>query len=344
MGKLRSIAGEARARVKVHLRKGNRLERALYFGLFSSAYRREKLLVARGHQEYTRRRSVARLPYLLRRNIHMLEKGLSMRPRRETFALAYIEETVRLLSGMVVNQDGVVSDGEIGWAREVLDRFVEATANSSAAEIRRAREAYAEIVWQTEAFPNSGPHEPPQGTPPVEINDLIALAERRKSIRWYTDEIVPQDVIDRAMQVAGQAPSACNRQPFTFRFFNEPEMVSKIVKIPMGTAGYGQNMRQIGVIVGDLSAFIDERDRHLIYIDGSLAAMGFLLGLESQGVSSVCINWPDIADRDRKMSELLGLAPHERVVMLVGFGYADHTGLTPFSEKRQLNDLRSFNR
>lgn len=344
MGKLRSIAGEARARVKVHLRRGNRLERALYFGLFSSAYRREKLVIARGHQEYTRRRSTARLPYLLRRNIHMLEKGLSMRPRRETFALAYIEETVELLSGMVANQDGVVSDGEIGWAREVLDRFIDATANSAAPEIGRVRDEYAKIVWQTPACPESGPHNPPVGDPPVAIDDLIALAERRKSIRWYTDQVVPQNVIDRAMQVAGQAPSACNRQPFTFRFFNDPEMVSKIVKVPMGTAGYGQNLRQIGVIVGDLSAFIDERDRHLIYIDGSLAAMGLLLGLESQGVSSVCINWPDIADKDRKMSELLGLAPHERVVMLVGFGYADHSGLTPYSEKRELADLRRFNR
>lgn len=343
MGKLRSIAGEARARVKVHLRKGNRLERALYFGLFSSAYRREKLVVARGHQEYTRRRDAARLPYLLRRNIHMLEKGLSMRPRRETFALAYIEETVKLLSGMVANQDGIVSDGEIGWAREVLDRFVDATATSNAPAIVRARDAYAAIKWTTPACPASGPHTPPEGEPSVEIGDLIALAERRKSIRWYTDEIVPQDVIDKAMQVAAQAPSACNRQPFTFRFFNDPEMVQKIVKIPMGTAGYGQNMRQIGVIVGDLSAFIDERDRHLIYIDGSLAAMGFLLGLESQGVSSVCINWPDIADKDKKMGELLGLEPYERVVMLVGFGYADHTGLTPFSEKREIKDLRSIN-
>jgi nitroreductase len=343
MGRLRSIAGELRAQTKVRLRKGNALERAIYYNVFSDAFKRERLVVARGNQEYTRRRKLGQLEFLLRRNIHMAEKGLTMQPRRPTFAVAYIEETIELLGKLIEQKPAIISPEVENWAREVLNRYFEATETSDSDVIARARAAYSVLTWETEGDALSGPHVPFSGEPPVTIESMTALAVRRKSIRWFKPTPVPHEVVDKAMLVAAEAPSACNRQPFTFRIFDDPEMVQAVAAVPMGTAGYGHNLPSIAVIVGDLSAFIDERDRHLIYTDGCLAAMSFIFGLESQGVSSVCINWPDIAARDKKMSKLLGLSPHERVVMLVGFGYSDEAGLTPFSAKRALKDLRSYN-
>ncbi len=38
---------------------------------------------------------------------------------------------------------------------------------------------------------------------------------------------VERSKIDRAIAVASQAPSACNRQPFVFRVFDDPELVEK---------------------------------------------------------------------------------------------------------------------
>lgn len=343
MGKLRSVLGSARARTKVHLRKGNSFEQRLYHLVFSDAYKRERVVVSKGNQEYWRLRQSGRLEFLLRRNIHMAEKGLTMRPRRKTFAVAYIEETVELASKLVRQDPPILSPEVENWAREVLDRYFEATSASEDAVIARALAQYELIEWNTDGDHTSGPHAPFTDELPVGIDDVLALAKRRKSVRWFRQEPVPHDAVDRAMQVAAEAPSACNRQPFTFRVFDDPEMVQKVAAIPMGTAGYGHNLPAIAVIVGDLSAFIDERDRHLIYTDGCLAAMSFIFGLESQGIASVCINWPDIAERDRRMGKLLGLASHERVVMLVGFGYADATGDTPFSAKRSLNQLRVYN-
>ncbi|MCJ1694916.1 nitroreductase family protein [Rathayibacter caricis] len=309
----------------------------------SDAFKRERELVAKGHQEYSRKVEGGRQEFLLRRNIHMLEKGLTMRPRRETYALAYVEETVRLFRQILAASDPIISREVENWAREVLDRYFEATLGSSAPEIERGRASYEAFLWESEGDKLSGPHAPHVDEVPVDIDSITALAMRRKSVRWFKPDKVEREKIDRAMLVAAEAPSACNRQPFTFRIFDDPEMVAAVTKIPMGTAGYGHNLPSVAVIVGDQSAFIDERDRHLIYIDGCLAAMSFILGLESQGIASVCINWPDIASRDKKMSDLLHLEPHERVVMLVGYGYADETGDTPFSAKRALKDLRSYN-
>lgn len=343
MRNLKSTAGRVREKLRVRLRRGSALERAVYFTFWSDAYRRERAVVSYGNQEYWRRLKTGKLEFLLRRNIHMLEKGLTMRPRRDTFGVAYIAETVDLAGRLAVAKPEIISPEVELWAREVLERYFEATAVSKSAVIAEARERFSSIAWNVERDNVSGPHAPFTDASPVEFDALLELARRRKSVRWFKGETVPREVVDNAMRVAAEAPTACNRQPFTFRIFDDPAQIAEVAAVPMGTAGYGHNLPGIVAIVGDLSAFIDERDRHLIYTDGCLAAMSFILGLESQGVASVCINWPDIAHRDKKMSKLLNLSPHERVVMLVGYGYADETGTTPYSAKRHLDALRSYN-
>jgi nitroreductase len=70
--------------------------------------------------------------------------------------------------------------------------------------------------------------------------------------------------------------------------------------------------------------------------------MGLLLGLESQGVSSCIINWPDMPDKEAAMRKLLGLEAHERVIMLIAYGYPDPESLVPFSAKRAISDARQY--
>lgn len=342
--RVRTAAGRARQRLLRRLRTGGPLARTVYHGAVNDGIRRERRAVAAGHRAYHDQVARHDHAYLLRRNTHMLEKGLIMRPRRETFATAYIEETVAALAGCLTPPRGPLSDTELGWVREVLDQYFAATATSADPAICRARDDYAQALAAGAPPAGAGPEPPPTGPPPVAIDDLLALAERRKSVRWFLPRLVPRAAIDQAVRVAAEAPSACNRQPFTFRVYDDPELVAEVAAIPMGTNGYAHNIPAIVVIVGDLAAFSDERDRHLIYIDGCLAAMGFILGLEAQGIATCCINWPDIGARERRMRSTLGLAEHERPVMLVALGYADPDGSVPHSARRELTELRSYNR
>ncbi|MHA7272353.1 nitroreductase family protein [Arthrobacter sp. TMT4-20] len=343
INKLRRPLGRVRKATLEWLKRGNSAQRGVYYSLFSDAFRRERELVSSGHREHAATIRGGKQFFLLRRNIHMLEKGLTMQPRRPLFGLDYISETVRLFGKLMSTELSVLSTSEEGWASEVLEQYFDATRESGNSVVLAAEGAFRALQLPSNVEERNGPHAPFSETSTVSIEDLTKLAVRRKSVRWYLPRPVPRESIDAALMVARQSPSACNRQPFSFRVFDEPDLVQEVVKIPMGTAGYGHNLPALAVIVGDLSAFSDERDRHLIYTDGCLAAMAFILGLESQGISSVCINWPDIAERDKRMSDFLGLKPFERVVMLVGFGFSDSEGLTPHSEKRSLESLRRYN-
>ena len=124
----------------------------------------------------------------------------------------------------------------------------------------------------------------------------------------------------------------------------DPDSAAEIGSIPMGTVGFSQNFSALAVLIGQLDAFAHDRDRHLIYIDSSLAAMAFQFALEVQGVSSCCINWPDIKEREKRMEARLGLARHERPIMSISIGYADPEGRVPYSQKKSLDEIRTYAR
>ena len=282
--------------------------------------------------------------YLLRRSIHMLEKGLVMRPRRNVFAVDYIASTVKCFRAMLelrTQMPDAIDDEELRWAGAVLgEYFAVAGGHPTIDKVR---------VWWNElpSLPTDGPRAVPflrdlSLAPPVAYRPLLMLAQRRRSVRWFDPARVDRRLIDQALLVAAEAPSACNRQPVEFRIFDDPDKVERVAAVPMGTRGFRHQFPAITVVVGKMAAFFSERDRHLIYIDGSLAAMSFILALESLGLSSVIINWPDVAAEEREMARLLELRPDERVVMLIAFGHPDPSGMVPASVKKTLDSFRRF--
>ena len=70
--------------------------------------------------------------------------------------------------------------------------------------------------------------------------------------------------------------------------------------------------------------------------------MSFILALESLGLSSCCINWPDFLPLEIRMSKKLKLNSYERVIMLIYIGYSDEKSKVPYSKKKELNKLREF--
>ena len=317
----------------------NRWCAKLYYGLFHGAFSREFTSFAAGRLAYKRNLSApSGSMTVLRRNVHRIEKGLLMRPRRVPFATGYIGETVEAFQKAA---DGCIDPEEWRWARDVLEAYFEAHREVAEVESQRRRfECCRGIAAEESRIPYQ--RDLSQG-PPVTVEQMKALALRRRSVRWFLPKPVPRAAIDLAIEIGTQAPSACNRQPFVFRIFDDRELAGKIIDLPMGLAGYGHQVPVVIVVVGQQRNFFSERDRHLIYIDSSLAVMGVLFALESQGLSACCVNWPDIESREQKMAEALQLSADERPIMLIAVGYPDPEGLVANSTKKSLSLIRRYN-
>ncbi|SEW28506.1 Nitroreductase [Cognatiyoonia koreensis] len=279
---------------------------------------------------------------LLRRNIHRLEKGLAMPERRPVFAESFIGETVALYTRLI--KSAAPSAPEVRWAHDVL------TAYFAAVQKDDGKIAAAYKSWS--ALPPL-PAQTPMPASPYALADqgqmiteklpafetFAALCRARRSQRWFSDAPLPMDQVRAAMDAALQAPSACNRQPFDFYLVQSREKVKAVTSLPLGTAGFGDDLPAVIAVVGDLSNFAEPRDRHLIFIDSGLVAMQFMLALTAQGLGSVPINWPDLPDNHDALRDILGLAPHQVPIMLIGLGVPDPTCIIPYSGKRPADEV-----
>ena len=341
---------EAVMRGALELIAANRLTSFVYSILSIPSFNREQFAVLRGRRDYYRNLGRTRRSRTeLRRNIHRLEKGLLMRPRRAVFALDYLVETLEFYERAVAASGDAVDTGELAWAHDVLaEYFSVVDGDHPLVASARARFESSKAHYRVDTTDAGGPRKVPysrlHGTKSAtEYEDLLDLARQRRSVRWFQSRRVPRELIDQALLVARESPSACNRLPYEFRIFDDPELVRRVASIPFGTAGYADQIPAVAVVVGRLHHYFSPRDRHVIYVDGALAAMPFMLALETLGLASCVINWPDFEPLERRMQSTLHLAVDERVIMLIAIGYADPDGLVAWSEKKSLDTLRRYN-
>lgn len=316
---------------------------SLYYLFFSSKFRREERAVLAGKVKHLRESKKEKTNmYTLIRNVHRIEKGLLMRPRRDLFALDFIGETMDNFETLYKISD-CKPDSQIKWAKDVLKEYFSITGSHSIIDKERIR--FTKIAGSSESSMSiSVPyHRIESNKPNISFEDFYKLTKYRRSVRWFLDKKVPHDLLDKAIMAANQSPSACNRQPFEYRIIDEPLLLDKVRNIPMGLKGYQHNIPLMIVVVGNLDAYFDERDRHVIYIDASLANMSLILALETLGLSSCCVNWPDIEELEIKMDKALSLGKHQRPIMSMAVGYPDPDGKVAYSEKRDIELIRKYN-
>lgn len=316
--------------------------------IFGRAFDREIFAFTRAIRQYHRNaRHALASNVVIRRNIHRLEKGLIMEERRPVFALDYLQETVQTYASLLASpQAAQVERNELHWAHDVLEEYF-TVADASHPLIGRMQRAF-ERLPRPAGLPGGERFAPYERRQRESLQiptfaSFLALSRKRRSVRWFEDKKVPRALLDQALEAAALAPSACNRQPFHYRIFDEPQLAREVARIPFNTAGFADNIPVAIVVTGDLSQFFSPRDRHVIYIDAALSIMSFLYALETLGLSSVTINCPDFGIIENRFRKKLNLKSWERPILMIGVGYAKPLGKIPRSTKKPLDLLRSYN-
>lgn len=323
----------------------NKYLSGVYYSFLNSSFRREHQSVLLGRIKHIDEvENKKGNHYQLVRNIHRIEKGLLMKPRRPIFAKNYIEETIELFSIEWLKSNN--HDIQVKWFHDVLIEYFESCASDEI--IDKQSEKFYSLLNVGKKWNGDRKSRKPYSRQTVSLSDITfdkfyQLTKQRRSVRWFSNKEVSRELIDKAILAANQSPSACNRQPFEYRVIDDKELLSKIVNVPMGTRGYANNIPVMIICVGNLDAYFSERDRHLIYIDASLANMSLMLALETLGLASCPINWPDIEEKEKEMAKILGLEIYQRPIMCIGLGYPDPDGKIAYSEKRDLNSIRKYN-
>jgi len=158
------------------------------------------------------------------------------------------------------------------------------------------------------------------------MNDFLELVKSRQSDRAYdTTRAVELEKLERILEAARLAPSACNAQPWKFVVVTDKELSNKVGK---ATSGLGMNKfakdAPVHILVVEESANITSllggkvKNKHFPLIDLGIAAAHIILAAESEGLGSCILGWFD----EKEIKSLTGIPASKRLVLVITIGYS----------------------
>jgi nitroreductase len=274
------------------------------------------------------------------RQYHILEKGLSMPEFRPRFG----KDVVRSVVGLVKQYEALPDDQEhsvyVLCARSALKSYY-----------LRHRELGVEIsdILNPSDISNFNEIDPSQaGAKPYPFiaedkrGVFLDVLKARTSLRSFEmDRIPSREIIERAIGYAIQAPSVCNRQTGRVYAF-EGEKAQEVLRLQNGNRGFGHQVPVVLVVASDMRYFVGSIERYQSWIDGGIFGMNLLLALHGLGLGAVPLNWSVTAERDEELRIAAKIAPHDRIIMLIGCGYPRKDALVTVSPRRQSSEVISW--
>jgi nitroreductase len=139
----------------------------------------------------------------------------------------------------------------------------------------------------------------------------------RRSIRKYTGEDVPEDLIEQILRAAMAAPSAGNAQPWHYIIVDDRHILNEIPKFHP----YSQMLKQAShaiVVCGDQSL---EKYKGFWVQDCSAAMQNMLLMAQHLGLGAVWLGVYPVEERVNALKKLLGLPDGVIPLSIMSLGY-----------------------
>lgn len=177
----------------------------------------------------------------------------------------------------------------------------------------------------------------------AEISDdqkrsFIDIAFARRSVREFISTPVAESEIQRAVQIAIQSPSVCNRQPARVHQFDNADVMRAVLDLQGGFRGYKMPPRLL-LVTCDLKAYLFAVERNQAFIDGGLFMMMLLLGLEQVGLGACSLNTAMSKEREAAVRKILKIPESEVFISFIGVGHFDPSVLVPRSKRVPLEEV-----
>ena len=158
----------------------------------------------------------------------------------------------------------------------------------------------------------------------------------RVSCRNFTGEKVDQDVLNKILSMAVDAPNGCCRQTTRFYITQDPQKIEQIVPCVAGITNFS-NIPCLVAVVAEIS-FYDLVDKNLQYLDSALAAENFILAARLYNVYGTMCNIFQASVKDIEcIKSNYGISNTENVTMMIAIGYP-----VEIPEKPVRRELASF--
>jgi len=170
------------------------------------------------------------------------------------------------------------------------------------------------------------------------FTNFLDIVKTRQSTRAYDSRAVEAEKIDRCIDAALMAPSACNAQPWKFIVVNDPDLknaladATKDLILPLN---HFTKQAPVHVVIvrekANLTSAIGQviKDREYPLMDIGIAAVHFCLQAVEEGLGTCIIGWFN----EKKVRKLLSVPRNKRIELVITVGYPATDEIRPKNRK-----------
>lgn len=147
-----------------------------------------------------------------------------------------------------------------------------------------------------------------------------AFSNSRSSVRNYSDENVPISRILDALNLACNAPSACNRQSWRTYVFSDKTMIIRLLEMQGGARGFGHLANKLILVTGELGLFCNSNERNQVYIDGGIYSMNLLYAIHSSEIAACILNCSFTPAKEKEIKEYGKIRKSEVLISMIVCG------------------------
>jgi nitroreductase len=175
---------------------------------------------------------------------------------------------------------------------------------------------------------------------------FLDLARRRQSDRGFNDQPVDRRQIERCLEAAILAPSACNSQPWFFVVVDDPALCGAVAGAlqDMGMNRFALSAPVLVAVVAEKPSLMPRlggliKDKPYYLMDIGMAVENFCLQAVDEGLGTCIVGWFD----EPKVRELLGIPKTKRVPLVIAVGHPENPEVRP-KVRKGLDEIRAHNR
>jgi len=177
---------------------------------------------------------------------------------------------------------------------------------------------------------------------------FLDLANRRYSVRNYKNTPVPEEEINRCIEAARLAPSACNSQPWKFIIVDDLKLKNELAKV--GFEGF-LDFNHFAFKAPVLVLMVSERQKifakfggivkkkNFSLMDIGIAAEHFCLQAAEEGLGTCILGWFN----EKKIKKLLSIPKLKRVELIISVGFSADEKI-PHKKRKNIDEILSYNK
>ena len=267
---------------------------------------------------------------------HIIEKGLSMPNRRLGFGR---DKLLSLINECLRYYDHYGMHGQLSYAISIIREY---DLLHKQQNFKLDNELQTRIDSFLTLFPDIAPASQMAFTKKEYFKYREAafnvFSESRHSMRHFMGSI-PIETIERAVDLARNAPSACNKQPTRVYIVTGQNDVSDILKMQQGNRGFGQNIDKIIIVTTQFSGCTRFSERYMPFMDAGIFTMNLLYSLHFYEIGAIPLVWLSSKMRDKELRKKANIPIQEIPAILIGIGNVSNNIICAKSPRLDLETL-----